>query len=789
MRLGTLAFLLGILFCQTLSPLPNVRWIVLLYPLIILAFLLPRLRLLFLFALGLLWTVWRADMILAQKLPNDLEGRDIKMTGTVINLPERQQNEQRFCRWRFYFAPTPFKDWPNPGHLRLYWYGEPPQPLRPGQQWQLTVRLKRPHGMINPGVFDYEAWLFQRRILATGYVRPKGEQRLLSEPSPFNIDNLRYRLAKAIKNELRDLPNTTSTGILIGLAVGERQWITPEQKEVLQETGTAHLIAISGLHIGFVAWLVFLLGRMLWSYAGRAVLWLPAPRFAALFSLSAAFGYALLAGFSLPTQRAFIMVAVAVSGIVFARKVAVLYILALALLLVLLWDPLAVMSAGFWLSFGAVAVIAYFLSRREPGLSRLAKWGRGAWRTQWVVTLGLFPIILAVFGYIPLTSPLANAIAIPWVSFAVVPLTLLGTAVISHWPELGSYLLQIAAYTLDALWVFLDYLANVKWGVWQLPIPPLWAVIAAMVGVAILLLPRGFPARRLGLIWLLPLFFTPPAHPNRGEVWFTLLDVGQGLAAVVRTQNYVLVYDTGPKICSGFNTGDAVVVPFLLAKGIQRIDKLVISHDNNDHSGGAQSVLANLAVDEVLTSATQKIQKTLTQMPKTPKLADTKVLSCQTGQHWRWDGVDFQILHPPANVVANKKNNRSCVLKVSTEKSAILLPGDIEKRVEFRLAQGYPTNLKADILIAPHHGSGTSSTESFLEAVQPTIGLFSAGYRNRYRHPKKEIVQRYHRREIKTWNTTQTGAISFRLSADGISAPSLAREEMRRYWHDYTNEK
>lgn len=786
MRLGTLAFLTGILFCQTLSHLPAISWTLLIPPLIILAFLLPRLRLGFLFALGLLWTVWHAQMILAQKLPSELEGQDIKITGTIISFPKQRQNGQRFCGWQFYFAPMPFNQWPNPGHLRLSWYGQPPEQLRPGQQWQLTVRLKQPHGMLNPGGFDYEAWLFQNRLVATGSVRQKGEQRLLSQPSALNIDNQRYQLAATIQKILGDQP---STGIIIGLAVGARQLISQEQKEILQQTGTAHLIAISGLHIGFIAWLAFLIGRWFWSYTGRATFWLPAHRFAALFSLSAALTYALLAGFSLPTQRALIMITVAVSGIVFARQVAVSHILALALLMVLLWDPLAVMSAGLWLSFGAVAVIVYALScRRQMGVARLARWGISSWKTQWAVTLGLFPIILAVFGYIPLTSLPANAIAIPWVSFIVVPLTLLGTAMTELVPTLGRYLLLMAAGTLDALWLSLDYFAHVEWSLWQPASPPLWAVLAAMVGVAILLLPRGFPARWIGMIWLLPVFFTSPDRPNQGEVWLTLLDVGQGLAAVVRTQNYVLVYDTGPKaFCSGFNTGEAVVVPFLRTNGIQRIDKLVVSHGDNDHSGGAPSILTHLAVDELLTSA--NLKKILAERPdaeaKAPfnKAPPTKVRSCQTGQHWRWDGVEFQILHPSANLIAEKGNNRSCVLKISTENRAILLPGDIEKRIEYQLVQRYPNDLTADILIAPHHGSKTSSSDRFLDAVQPTITLFSAGYRNRFGHPKKEIVQRYRSRRIITWNTAETGAISFRLSANRIDSLSLAREEMRRYWH------
>ncbi len=746
MRLGVLAFLFGILFCQT--PIPV--WTILFLPVVFLVW--RAYRLLFLFALGLLWTVWRVDMILAQKLPKHLEGQEITLNGQFINLPE-----QHPCGWQFHFAPTPSKEWLNPGHLRLSWYGTPPQTLYPGQYWQLTVRLKQAHGMLNPWGFDYAKWLFKNRILATGYVRPKAEQRLLKQASPFNINNIRYHLAQEIKKTLEDLP---TKGIILALALGTKQGIPQEQKKILQQTGTAHLVAISGLHIGIIAGLVFWIARRF--YINKMALWLPTPIFSALLSFSAAFAYALLAGFSLSTQRAVIMVAVVMSGIVFARNVAISHILALALLLVLLWDPLSVLSGGFWLSFGAVTIIIYvFKNKPEPKRSPLGKWGMAVFRIQWGLSLGMFPILLFIFGYVPLFSPLANVIAIPWISFVVVPLTLLGTAIISFLPSLGSSLLHMAAYTLEALWVFIESLA--KSGVWQLATPPLWTIIVAMIGVAILLLPRGFPARWLGIIWLLPVFFISPPHPERGEVWLSLLDVGQGLAAIIRTENYVLVYDTGPKYCNGFNTGEAVVVPFLRAKGIQQIDKLLISHADNDHSGGAQSILDNLSVDEILTSR--------------PQLFKNSRL-CQLGQHWRWDEVDFQILHP--NYITQKTNNQSCVLKVTTGGGGILLPGDIEKTVEYQLIRRYPKELKADILIAPHHGSGTSSTKSFIEAVQPTIVLFSTGYRNRFGHPKKSIVQRYRQRDIKIWNTAQVGAIEFQLSAHGISAPILVKP---RYWH------
>ncbi len=766
MRLATIAFLLGILFCQSLNRLPEIEWthlVFILFLIIIILWILPRYRLIvvmiFFLILGFIWTLWRVDMILAQKLPKSIEKQEIKISGMIINLPQSNH-----YGWRFDFAPKPIANWQNPGIIRLSWYGKPPQALRPGQLWQLTVRLKSARGLINPSGFDYSKYLFINRIVATGYVRSKGDSRLLSQASAFNIDNLRYRLAEKIKTAL---DNQASTAMIIALAIGDKHGITPEQIDILQKTGTIHLMAISGLHIGFIAWLAFWIAHRFYKNQA-AILWFPAPRFAALFSLIAAFSYALLAGLSLPTQRALIMVAVVAFSIVFARRTAISVILALALFLVLLWDPLAVLSAGLWLSFGAVAVIFYALnSRRESQhQSSLSKWGLDTFKTQWAVSLGLFPILLANFGYIPLNSPLANFIAIPWVSFVVVPLTLLGTALISIFPTVGSICLNIAANTLDSLWVSLNYLANFEWNLWQQHIPPTWTIVTALIGIAILLLPRGFPARWLGIIWILPIFLILPNHPKPGEVWFTLLDVGQGLAAVVRTQNYVLVYDTGPKFRSGFNTGKAVVIPFLQAQGIQEIDKLVISHGDNDHSGGAESILKQLTVNQVLTSVPERFQK-------------NNSLLCQAGQYWRWDKVDFEILHPSNRSKFLKKNNRSCVLKITTQGGSILLPGDIEKNVEYQLISKYPQALKSAILIVPHHGSGTSSTEAFIDTVQPKIALFSTGYKHRFGHPKKYIVERYRRRKIKLWNTATDGAISFRLSPKtGISEPSLARETM-----------
>lgn len=700
---------------------------------------------LFLLFLILLWFVWHVNNIYSHTLPKELEGQTITLNGTIIGIPKKVESKQRFCSWRFTFAP---KDWHN--YISLSWSSQPPTTLQPGQKWQFAVRLKRVHAMQNPGVSNYSMLLFQKGIIGTGSIQD--EAKLLSQPSKFNIDYWRYKIINAIRQAIGDQP---SMGILIGLAVGERQWISKEQRQVLAKTGTAHLIAISGLHVGLIAALTFMLfwilHRVFRLYPNFLTRFIPAPLFAVVLSLFAATCYALLAGFTLPTQRALIMLTIAASAILLARNIAISRILVLTLLIVLIWDPLSILSAGFWLSFGAVAVILYALSNRnEARLSKLSRWGLNSWRTQWAVTLGLIPIVLAIFGYVSLTSLVANAIAIPWVSFVIVPLTLLGTILILVEPTLGGLLLELAANIFDALWISISWLADLP--IWQQHTPPLWSVIVAMVGVAILLLPRGFPARWIGIFWLLPLFLIPPAQPKHGEVWLDLLDVGQGLAAVIRTKNSVLVYDTGPKFCSGFNTGEAVIVPFLRAQGIKKIDKLVISHGDNDHIGGMASVLENLAVTERLIGK-----------------------NCQKGQNWQIDGVHFEILHPPANYAAKKTNDHSCVLKVSATGGTILLPGDIEKRSEKYLVKHANKQLNSDILIVPHHGSKTSSTEAFLNAVNPKIALFSVGYRNRFGHPKPKVLEAYRKRNVRIWQTVEKGAISLRVLNDGISEPSFAR--------------
>lgn len=792
MRLGVLAFFFGTLTCQSFSVLPSLSaWLMI--PLLILAWQLSRLRWFFFFMIGLIWAINYAQGLLAQKLPNELEGQESLILGTIVDIP-KQNDFRKQLIWKFDFAATQviFQNQviTFQGLIRLSWRGSPPYPLRPGQRWQLTVRLKKPHGLLNPGTFDYSSQLFRQGIRALGSVRTQKEQLLLSPPS-FHLNDLRYHLAEKIQMSLGDVP---STAIIIALAIGETQWISQEQWNIFKRTGTIHLMAISGLHIGFITLLSFWLAKRLWGYFGHAAVWYPAHYFALWISLLTTFCYALIAGFSVPTQRTFIMISVALfMGIGLARQMVFSQILSFALLAVLLWDPLAVMDVGFWLSFTVVTFLLYVFSNRRqffppsllkkirigaliglftfprsefsflffPAVLRFLKF----FQECWVTTFALFPLTIIFAIPLSISSFMANLVAIPVITFGVVPLTLLGSLFIEKFPTLGSFFLHLATHLFNLLWPVLIWLGNPDW-VKEVSPPPLWASLAALGGILIFFLPRGFPAKWVGLFWFLPLFFLPVPHPSKGEVWFTLLDVGQGLAALIRTEHHTLIYDTGPKLTDTLDAGQAVLVPFLRAQGIPQVDMLLLSHQDQDHVGGTQSLLKSFPVQDILTSAPQKFPKSR---------------ACHAGQHWYWDKVDFHILHPSHKSFSNP-NHRSCVLKVTTPTGSILLPGDIEKNVEATLIRHEP--LQSDILIVPHHGGRSSSTEAFIDAVKPKIALFSSGYQNRFHHPHPQVMQRYQRRQILTWNTAQQGALSFRITKKGISPPQLARQEMRRFWHE-----
>jgi len=739
-----------VLFLQ-LKELPSIYWLWLALP----ACFFLKLKYTHYLAITLLaglWTLFHAHLIINDRLSNEIAGKEITIRGTISSVPEQQQR-----RIRFEFKPDSSSQYALPKKVRLNWYQPLPNDLHAGEQWQLTVKLKPVRGMINPGSFDYEAWLFQQGIGATGYVRSSSKNHHIKTAPFYSINSLRQSLIQNIEAELSDSSNI---GLIQGLTTGLRHNISPEQWRVLRASGTNHLLAISGLHIGLAATIGFFIFRFLWSLRANNLLLLSATEIGAIGGFILALFYAALAGFSLPTQRALIMVAVVMISLMIRRPIISAHILAISLLCVLIYDPLSVLSAGFWLSFSAVAIILFVSQNRYP-----------APKLQWLkihilIALGLSPLLLFFFLETSLISPVANFIAIPFISLLVVPLLLLASTLLWLWPPLGNLLLQLADSLLSFIWPLLDTLSSLPYSHWQSPPIPLYYWPSITLACLLLLMPKRFPAKWLGVFGLLPLFIWAPNKPSQGEFWFSLLDVGQGLAAVIQTHQHTLVFDTGPKFGENFNTGTAVIKPFLQHRGIQKIDTLIVSHADNDHIGGAIPLINEVETTTILSSTPARLPN---------------AIACISGLSWQWNNVNFEILHPNSSDLGSE-NNLSCVLKVSNTRGSVLLSGDIEAEAEKHLVQRYRRDLQSTILIAPHHGSKTSSSLDFINAVSPDFALFPIGYRNRYHFPHNIVIKRYTDKGVNLLNTADHGAIEFKFTNDAISTPITWRQEKHKIW-------
>jgi competence protein ComEC len=723
-------------------------------------------------ACGFAWAAWIAHVRMADALPADWEGRDITLVGVVATLP---QQYERSVRFEFNVEQLQTPDAQLPQRIVLSWWGTggrdgaPAQlpEVHPGERWQFTVRLKRPHGLVNPHGFDYEAWLLERGVRATGYVRPRGGHRKLQAQvkSPaYAVERARERLRDRIQSALGGAP---AAGVIAALVMGDQRAIPQDQWQVFTRTGVNHLMSISGLHVTMLSGLAFALVNFGWRRSARLTLALPAVKAAAVAGLLAALAYALLAGFAVPAQRTVFMLAVVAVALWMGRATAAREVLALALLVVLLIDPWSVLAAGFWLSFGAVAIILFVTSGRLKPAHWLMAWAR----VQWAVTLALVPVLLALFQQISLISPVANALAIPLVSLVVVPLALAGVVL----PFDG--ILQFSQWLMNGCVLALEWLSVLPDAAWEQHAPPGWTVAVALIGTVWMLLPRGFPARWIGTIAFFPLLLIVPAPPPEGALRLTVLDVGQGLSVVAQTRHHALLFDTGPAFGPSANSGNRVIVPFLRASGIRRLDALVLSHDDIDHTGGALSVLQALPVEAMLSS-----------LPDLDPLLLVGPVErrCAAGQAWRWDGVQFEMLYPDAdtrNTVKLKDNERSCVLKITTASGSVLIPADIERHGERTLLATAAWQLRADVLIAPHQGSRTSSSEAFVQAVSPHTVIFPVGYRNAFRHPHPEVVERYRQLGSTAHFTDRHGAVMLQFGDDGIKV-LRQREIRRRYWLD-----
>ena len=524
---------------------------------------------------------------------------------------------------------------------------------------------------------------------------------------------------------------------------------------------------VSGLMFALVYWL--------WRRSHRLALWLPARKAAVIAGLLAALGYALLAGFAIPAQRTVYMLAVVALALWLGRSASAMSVLLWALLAVVVIDPWAVLSPGFWLSFGAVAIIMLVSAGRIGKTHWLTGWAR----MQWAITLGLIPLLLAMFQQVSLVSPIANAIAIPLVSLVVVPLTLLATLPSSDFMLVPAH--AVLSGCMDAM----QWMSDVPQAVWSQHAPPTWAVAAGLAGIVWMLLPgrlglgftAGFPARWLGAVALLPIFLVLPQKPAAGELWLTVLDVGQGLAIVARTENHALLYDTGPGFSSEADSGGRTIVPFLRGEGIKHLDAMIVTHADSDHSGGALSVLEAVPVKRLVSSlrADHPIQH-----------AASNQHHCHAGESWQWDGVQFDMLHPSEQSYSNPKlktNALSCVLKITTAHGSVLLPADIEKKSEYQLLANNGNALPSTVLVAPHHGSKTSSTDEFVRQVNPRLVIFTVGYRNRFGHPREEVLERYRALGSTLLRSDIDGAVLLRF-ADNALAFETSRALRRRYWQD-----
>ena len=697
---------------------------------------------------GLVFAAWQLE----DRLDPRLEGQKRVAVGVVDGLVTERGE-------RVYFPFRVLRLGDEPADLRLRVSGWRLETVpRAGERWRLPLRLRGTRGFRNPGTFDYEGWLFREGYDGRAYIDRRGQAVRLAPGSEFNLQRWRRAIGEEISRRLEGAPQAS---LIRALVVGDRQDIGEEQWEVLRRTGTGHLVAISGLHVALLSGMVFWLIARLW---GRLGLRIPAPVAAAAGALLAAVAYAALAGFAVPTQRALVMLSVVLGAVMLHRAIRPGHSLSLALIAVLALDPLAVQSPGFWLSFLAVAAILVTLSggKREPFWR---KWPR----LQIGIAAALFPMSLYWFDQASLVAPVVNLLAVPVVGFLVVPLSLMGAALLPVW-GVGVYPLQLALWILDGVWQELSWVSVWPWAQLELANDAV-GLLLALLGVGIGLAPRGVIPRWLALPLLLPMLLGVRLAPPEGGVDLTVLDVGQGLAVVVRTHEHVLVYDTGPGFRSGFNTGAAVVAPYLRSWGIHRLDALVVSHGDTDHSGGTRSVVELLRPERIWLGE------------DLPGVAGD---FCRKGQTWTWDGVRFRFLGP-GKQRRRSGNNASCVLRVEAGGRVILLPGDIEASMERGLLKASEP-LKADLILVPHHGSASSSTPGFVAAVAPEWAIYSAGYRNRFGFPKTKVFERWRNAGARAWITGEGGAGRWRIHADGrLEGPWGWDQEGwaqgRRYWH------
>ena len=707
--------------------------------------------------------VWNAALAVErERLPPDLEGETLTVSARIAQFPQARGGSIRFL--------AVLEEPGLPARVRLTWYA-PPQPVGIGETWRLVVRLRRPRGHANPIRFDYELWLARARVGATGYVvEDSRNERLAGVVSGRAA--LRDRLVRRIEERLG---RNDASAVLMAVTVGARHRIDGGQWERYAISGTSHLMAISGLHIGLAAGAAYVVGWL----AAAPLLRSRSPRDAGLLcALCAACLYAWISGFAVPAQRAMLMVLPVTLALLLRREPAAERVLALACLLVTACDPLAIHAPGFKLSFAAVALLLWLARQHTfeaagPAAAAWRRAGRALRRLgalQCCLLVGLLPLTASLFGRAPVAAPLVNLLVLPIFNFVTVPAGLLGLLLDGPLAPAGDRLLRAAWASVRLVLAVVDRTAQLPAARIDVAAPGGLMVAVALLPALYAAAPPGFPGRRLALVAAAALCLQRPAPPPPGCFDLAVLDVGQGLAVVLRTHRRVLLYDSGPAFRGGGNAAELVVVPYLRSLGVGALDLMVISHGDADHAGGVQTVVDAVEVRQLLAGG--------------PLAASVHPqLACRSGQAWLWDGVQFSMLHPGL-YPRTSDNDASCVLEVRAGNHAALLTGDIEGAVESHLARIAALSA-ADVVLVPHHGSRTSSRAALVEATRPSFAIVSSGYGNRWGFPATEVVGRWEDAGAEVLNTATSGAITLRVCEDGgVRERRERRVHYRKYWHD-----
>ncbi len=696
------------------------------------------------------------------------EGRDVAVQARVLGLPVRSAQSMRLML-ALESTPAGVR---LPSRVQVHWYAYGAQAwpeVRSGERWAFTLRLRQVHGASNPNGFDRELWLWQQGVGALGYVRSGSRDPVpvrLSAASAWSVDAARQAVVLAIEQRLGDTP---AAGVIKALVVGEQAAIEREDAAVFRTTGVAHLMSISGLHVTMFAWLAMRVLHLVWRrWAGvwpSVLLAWPTPTVAAGGGVALATAYAVFSGWAVPAQRTVLMLAVVVALRWGARRWPWPVVWASAMLAVVSWDPWALLQAGFWLSFVAVAILIgsddpfHRSYRPVRWRERFWAWWRQLLREQSLITVALVPMTLVWFGQVSWVSFLANLLAIPWVTLLVTPLAMLGVLVPPLWDVVGA--------AVAAMVAVLGVMAQWPWAASTWPAPPAPLAVLSVLGGAVAVMPWPWVLRGLGLLAVVPVLWFSPARPAVGEFEVVALDVGQGSAVVVRTARHTLLYDTGPRYGPEADAGQWVVLPYVWSMG-ERLDAVIVSHADSDHAGGAASVAQAFPQARWLSSYDKQAER-----------------RCVAGQHWQWDGVRFELAHPsPEDYGPDGRgrwptNAMSCVLLVGDDRRRVWLGGDIDADRETRWALRHP-HVRADVMLAPHHGSGTSSSPVLLNTLQPRWVLVQAGYRNRFGHPAAVVTARYDERGIAWVTSPQCGAATWRSAQpDRVDCHRLSRP---RYW-------